>query len=154
MRFLRSTATFRADAFFETSPMAIAATQPDSIQEEAALKSKDPSLSGSGPPHSLLDAWERMLPGSIRAAGTSRQQQFALWRKKCSETLDTVEHAICFYYYSYTLRSALSLSLSLSAYFLASSWRHVKLSCRPNMTHHLSGPHPFPALKHGFIYCA
>lgn len=59
MRFFRSTATFRAEAFFETSPMAIAAcTQPDSIQQEAALISKDPSLSATGPPHSLLDARE------------------------------------------------------------------------------------------------
>lgn len=75
MRFFRSTATFRADAFFETSPMAIAACkQPDSIQEEAAPISKDPSLSATGPPHALLDTGERMLPARIRAAAVQQQE--------------------------------------------------------------------------------
>lgn len=72
-RFFRSTATFRADAFIETSPMAIAAcTQPDSIQEEAALILKVPSLSAAGPPHSLLGARQRGGTGagaSVRSDG-------------------------------------------------------------------------------------
>ncbi|KAA8581577.1 hypothetical protein FQN60_003158, partial [Etheostoma spectabile] len=58
-RFFRSTATFRTDTLSEASPIAIAGCpQPGSIREEAALKSKDPSLSATGPPHSLLDAGE------------------------------------------------------------------------------------------------
>lgn len=69
MRFLRSTATFRADAFTETSPMAIAAcTQPDSIQNEAALILKDPSLSATGPPQSLLGARQRDGIGAAAGA--------------------------------------------------------------------------------------
>lgn len=84
IRFFRSTATFRADAFFETSPMAIAArTQPDSIQEEAALISKeDPSLSAGGPPHSV--ATERMLPGRIRAADKPAAVVRVLWWRTSS----------------------------------------------------------------------
>lgn len=82
MRFFLSTATFLADAFFETSPMAIVAcTQPGSIQEqeeeeEAALISKDPSLSATGPPHTRLGAGEReMLPACIRAEDTARMRR-------------------------------------------------------------------------------
>lgn len=58
MRFLRSTATFRADALFDTSSVAIAG-----VQEESALESKDPSLSDAGPRHSPLAARGRMLRG-------------------------------------------------------------------------------------------
>lgn len=58
MRFLRSTATFRADALFDTSSVAIAG-----VQEESALESKDPSLSDDGPRHSPLAARGRMLRG-------------------------------------------------------------------------------------------
>lgn len=82
MRFFRSTATFRAEVFFERSPMAIAAcTQPDSIQEEAALISKDPSLSATGPPHAPLDAGEdAACPARIRTAD-SPQHYFVLRRR-------------------------------------------------------------------------
>lgn len=54
-RFFLSTARFRVDAFFETSPMAISAC---SIKEEAALEANDPSLSATGPRHSRLGAVE------------------------------------------------------------------------------------------------
>lgn len=114
MRFFLSTATFRTDAFFETSPMAIAAcTQPDTIQEEAApLQSKDPSLSDTGPLHALLgDASEDGFQHGDVRAGSSLFYVW-MWRKK-GHIKHTVGQIV------QTTVLSLFLSLSLSAYFLS-----------------------------------
>lgn len=80
-RFFLSTARFRVDAFFETSPMAIAAC---SIQEEAALEANDPSLWATGPPHSLVDAGED--------AGGPRQSRWQTAAALCETTEETARH--------------------------------------------------------------
>lgn len=114
MRFFRSTATFRADAFFETSPMAIAAcTQPDTIQEEAApLQSKDPSLSDTGPLHALLDdaSEDGFQHGDVRAGSSL----FHVWMwREMGHIKHTAGQIV------QTTVRPLFLSLSLSAYFLS-----------------------------------
>lgn len=112
MRFFRSTATFRADAFIETSPMAIAAcTQPHSIQEEAALILKVPSLSATGPPHPLLAARQR---GGIGAAAGAAEVL-------CVMTRDAdVQTALIYYSHTLTADDTSALSPSLPAYILTS----------------------------------
>lgn len=87
MRFFRSTATFRADAFFEVSPVAIAAcTPPGSVQEEAALLWTDPSQPLTGPPHSggvsegMLPAGHDPRPkGSIHLSQRDAQRVALFW---------------------------------------------------------------------------
>lgn len=71
MRLFCSTATFRAEPFFETSPMAIAVcARPHTIQEEGAPReSKDPSQSDTSRLHPLWGdaSGERVQPGGLKS---------------------------------------------------------------------------------------
>lgn len=114
MRLFCSTATFRAEAFFETSPMAIAVcARPHTIQEEPLENQRTPPC---------------RTPAVFIHSGVMRQE------KESSPELSEPEALLFLLGYDGTsdtldkLQEKLSLSIVPPPAFFALSWRHSTVS--------------------------